>query len=201
MIKKSFQLFFILLTIELLVSCCDCKESTYSDYTHCAIIVNNIDNSGDNPEISISSPIPKEAFGISVIIERSPEMCNIQQAPSLLFSSACAFSCHCPPEIVFLPLDSVVSITISTLNDLNDDFPANSDVSDLFFVFSGSEFSDIPAFILDSKKEYPYSVPTSEETEFLLMEPANAGIHQFEISLFLSDGRVLSQVTEPVQFI
>lgn len=200
-INKIILILTIPLMVEFAISCCDCKETTFLNYTNCSLTINNLDNSGVSPVITQSTSISKNAYGIRISINRSESICEVKRNNSLLIQSAYATSCDCPPEVQYMPLDSIVSVIIITSNDFDSEHLRGSDVSKLFYVFKGNEFTKLSEYIENLETElYDYVTPTFE-FDILLMSPPTIGIeHQFEVSIKLSDGRILNAQTGKIEF-
>lgn len=182
--------------VELIVACCNCLETTYFKYTNCSITINNLDNSGAKPIVSQTNTISKHAFGIRVAINRNENTCEVIPNKSLIFQTASATSCDCPPEVQYLPLDSIVSVAISTINAFDAEHLENSDVSKYFYVFHGNEFTGIDEYIgnIDNIL-YDFANP-AYVFDLLLMTPPTIGIeHQFKVTVKLSDGRIFNALT------
>ncbi|MGV8091386.1 MAG: DUF5034 domain-containing protein [Mangrovibacterium sp.] len=195
-INKIILILMLPLMVELIVSCCDCLETIFFDYTNCSLTINNLDNSDATPIIAQSKSISKKAYGIRVSINRSENICEVERNNSLFIQSAYATSCDCPPESQYMALDSIVSVAITTCNDFDSEHLGCSDVSELFYVFERNEFTSIPEYIGNVKTElYDFMNPTFE-FDLLLMSPPTIGIeHQFEVTIELSDGRILNAQT------
>lgn len=185
------------LMVELIVACCDCIEPTYFNYTNCSITINNLDNSGAEPIVTQSNTISKDAFGIRVVINRNENICKVETNKSLFIQSAYATSCDCPPEFQYLPLDSITSVKIITVNDFNSEHLENTEVSEYFFVYRGHEFYKIDEYVDNIETTlYDFENPTLE-FDLLLMSPPTIGTeHQFQVTVELSDGRIFNAQTE-----
>jgi len=184
------------LMVELVISCCDCIETTFLDYTNCSLTINNLDNSGVSPVIIQSNSISKNSYGIRLSIKRSENVCELKRTNSIFIQSANATSCDCPPEFLYMPLDSIISVKISTCNDFDSNHLGCSDITELFYVFQGNEFTVISDYIQDLETELYDIINPTFEFDILLMSPPTVGIeHEFEVSIELSDGRTLNATT------
>ncbi len=184
------------LMAELIVACCHCLEPTYLNYTNCNLTVQNLDNSGAEPIVTNLNTIPKSAFGIRIVVNRNEDTCA-KSNKSLFFQSAYAFSCECPPEFQYLPLDSITSVEIITINAFNSEHLGHTEVSEYFYIYQKHEFFKINEYINNVKTVlYDFENPTLA-FDLLLMSPPTIGTeHQFEVKVELSDGRILSAQTE-----
>lgn len=171
-----------------LLSCCDCPaEPGKAYYSIDAINLTTLDNSGSNPMAIETGGIPKEAFGILIrytttIISRNSFLNNS------FFCSAQACSCIDPDMI---PGEEFV-ITITTVNDFNDDYLAGSDVTALFRGEVGGKYYSLEEFSDDAEQ---LRVP---EKIYLVTPPEIPGTHQFEIEITMANNRTVSASTRIV---
>lgn len=195
-VNKIILLLMLPLMVELVISCCDCIETTFLDYTNCSLTINNLDNSGVSPVIAESNSISKDSYGIRLSIKRSENVCEVKRTNSFFIQSAYATSCDCPPEFQYMPLDSIISLKISTINDFSTNHPCCSDITELFYVFQGKEFTAISDYVQNIETNLYDIINPSFEFDILLMTPPTIGIeHEFEVSIELSDGRILNATT------
>lgn len=188
------------LLIELLVACCDCYEPVYFNYTNCSMTISNLDNSGVKPVVTESNTIAKDAFGIRVEIYRNEDICKVKPNHSLIFQSAYAMSCDCPPEFQYLPLDSITDVKITSLNDFDSEHLANADVSEYFYVKSGNGFTEISKFVENMHSTLYGLSDSGFEFDLLLMFPPTLGPeHQFAVEVELSDGRIFNVQTDVLE--
>lgn len=188
------------LLIEVLVACCDCYDPVYFNYTNCSMSISNLDNTGAEPVVTEPNTISKDAYGIRVEIYRNEDICKVKPNPSLVFQSAYAMSCDCPPEFEYTALDSITDIKITSLNDFDSEHLANADVTEYFYVSSGREFTEVSKFVENMHSTLYYSFDPGFEFDLLLMLPPTLGPeHQFSIEVELSDGRILNAQTEVLE--
>lgn len=186
--------------IQLIVACCDCLDPTYFNYTNCSLTINILDNSGAEPIVIQSNTIPKEAFGIRVIINRNEDICKAKTRKSIFFQSAYAIYCDCPPEFQYLPLDSITSVKIFTIKDFDSEHLENTDVSDYFFVYRRHEFYKIDEYIEGIETiVYDFEYQPFEFDLLLMSTPTISTEHQFKMAVELSDGRTLNALTEVLE--
>jgi len=187
---------------ELFVACCDCPEPTILNYTNCDLSVTSLDNSGEKPQIALSDTILKSAYGIRVNIERKEGHCEIADRHPSFFQLANAISCDCPPELQYLPLDSLMAVKVFSVNEFDESHWKNSDVSNFFYVYGSYEFTPIPEFINHLPATLYDWTNTNFEFDILLMTPPEFGSeHQFIIVVELSDSRELEAQTNLIKFI
>lgn len=203
---KLNKIFIILLfpfITEIAVSCCDCPDTIFGRYTNKEILVTNIDNSGSKIMTTTANAVYKEAFGIRITLNRERTACLIPRH-SIFIQTAYATKCVCPPEIELLAKDSVTTIQIFTVNDFNADHSENSDISDYFKVFNQQSFSfsTISDFLRENNTTLDHESMLEATFDLLLMTPPNLNKnHSFKIVMTLSDGRVLQEITTPIDLI
>ena len=195
---------------------CPPLEKLY--YTMSDVKLQNIDNAGKHPIIIEyeNAIIPKEAFGIRVTLNYELLSDSINDVVKndfikniSLFNSLYAISYDClPPEIIFK--DTIISIKVFTVNDFDNEFSTDSDVSELFKVLYDSlphiasilpKYISIDEYIRKHSTPlvYPYS-PRNENIEsiidlYLMKPPEFIGEHNFRVEVLLSDGKVFSATT------
>lgn len=191
---------FIVLTVfavRIFISCCDCPVTTTFMYSFGHISVYNLDNSGKELVISQSNSIPKRAYGIRIDLSLLKLSSNTFRLNA--FTDARAFDCFCPPETQYTPKDTITSISVTTDIAFNNQYPAESDVSDLFRVLGSGRYITIGEHLKSPEAIYENTTPDDEKIElFLLQPPDNAGEYLFKVEVFLSDGRILSMTADPV---
>ena len=195
-INKIILVLMVPLMVELVVSCCNCIETTYLNYTHCGLTIKNLDNSGASPVVAQSNSISKNAYGIRLSIKRSENYCELKRSNSFFIQSVYATSCDCPPEFQYMPLDSIVSVKLTTYSDFDSEHLAGSDITDLFYVYSGNEFTEISEYLKHVETELYHFINPTFQFDILLMSPPTIGMaHEFEVLIELSDGRVFKSQT------
>ena len=195
-INKIILVLMLPLILELVVSCCNCIETTYLNYTHCGLMIKNLDNSGASPVVAQSNSISKNAYGIRLSIKRSENYCELKRSNSFFIQSVYATSCDCPPEFQYMPLDSIVSVKLSTYSDFDSEHLAGSDITGLFYVYSGNEFIEISKYLKHVETELYNLMNPTFQFDILLMSPPIIGMaHEFEVLIELSDGRVFKSQT------
>jgi hypothetical protein len=189
-------------------ACCPCDvETKHENYSHKAIFLKNLDNSGEKAIESESLQLNKNAYGIRLYLER--EKVVVAQAKpinSIFIQSAYATSCECPPEFLYFPSDSIVSIKIFTVNNFDNQHLENSDVTDCFRVGVSSTIESYVA-----KMRYTYAIDYAYGVEYWVQElkldlllmtaPTANNKQQFEIQVALSDGRILKQQTLEIELL
>ena len=199
--KKVFLIITFPILANLIMGCCECVGTFIFNYTNCSISLENLDNSGQEPVESSSNTILKAAFGLRVEVERKKDICAKDFKP-LFISSTYATSCDCPPEETYQPLDSIVSIKIVTLRDFDSAHLGNDPVSEYFSILRSTEFVSIDEFILSQQYEfYDISNSTLSFDLMLMTPPEKHAEYQFEVLIELSDGRVLSKISDLVELI
>ena len=205
--KKLIILFFLLVPIAsvLFHACCPCDvETQHRNYSHKAIFLKNLDNSGEKIIESESLQLNKNAYGIRLYLTREKNVvaCT-KQMNSFFIQSAYATSCKCPPEFLYFPSDSIVSIKIFTVNNFDNQHSAGSDVTDYFRV-SGS-FSVIESYVANMyytyADDFEYWGQEINLGLLLMTAPTTNNKHQFEIQVTLSDRRILKEQTLEIELL
>ncbi|MEL6866978.1 MAG: DUF5034 domain-containing protein [Bacteroidota bacterium] len=190
-IKKVLVVLLIPFAVNFFIACCDCLETTFLGYTHCSLTIDNLDNSGLSPVVDTSGQIIKTAFGLRVQVQRSENTC-FRNSPTLFVHSAYAYDCHCPPVEEYSPIDSITSISITTLNEFDDDHPAGAAINAYFNVLVGTDFIPIEEFDLALSNRFWDVINNDWTVDLMLMvAPPERGDYQFEVEIGLSDGRAL----------
>lgn len=199
--KKIIFILLLPLILEIVVSCCECVDPIFQNYTNKAISINNLDNSGKEPIVSASTAIIKTAYGIRIQLHREKIAC-IEGPNSIFIQSAFATSCDCPPPYQFLPKDSITTIKILSLNDFNSNHSANSEISDYFKVFNHYSFSTIQEYLKNTRSVLNYESEFEIKIDLLLMTaPTINNQQKFRVQITLSDGRILEQETSIIELI
>jgi hypothetical protein len=198
--KVTFLLLFPFIA-QVVISCCNCMETTTYYYSNKALSVSNLDGSGHQAVISQSDTILKKAYGIRVDLVREQVACSPKwQSPFV--NSAYAFSCGCPPAQEYLARDSITTIRIFTNFAFDSNHPTGSDISVYFKILQAYTFYTIVDYIRLTPVILHDQRELSVTRDFLLMVPPTLGSdHSFKIQYTLSDGRVLERETLPVKLI
>lgn len=203
-IMKIYKIVVVLLLpllADIVVACCDCLDSMSFNYKNCNLTLKNLDNTGRNPSETISNTIKKTAYGIRLRLEAKEDVCE-KSRNYLFLPSAYALSCDCPPELEYLPLDSILALKIITVNDFDTTHAANADVSDYFRIYESYYFSTLTEYLNKDAPIYYNEQERAIQLDFLLMNSPTTGTeHQFKIEIDLSDGRKLVQHTPSVTLI
>ena len=200
-IKKVLIIMMFPIAVNLIVGCCDCLETILFDYTNCSISIENLDNSGKEPIVSSSDSILIEAFWLRINIEREEDICDNYYQP-LFITSAYARGCDCPPEELYQPLDSIISVKLITLRDFDSTHVANDFISEYFSVRRSTELISIEEFINSQIYNILDINNSNLNFDLMLMIPPKRGKeHLFEVQIELSDGRVLSETSNLIELI
>lgn len=114
MIKKLLILFFAVGVIILFPSCPSCDYDDIKTYYTCeGLELNHLDNTSQKPKIADLDSIYSPAYGIRITILDSLEIITIG-------------------DEIFIMSPKITKISIETVYDLNSEYPANSDITNLF---------------------------------------------------------------------
>lgn len=196
--KKVSFLIALPFILQLLLGCCDCDETIYSDYTNCSLEVLHLDNAGESPIYGMDS-IPKGAYGMELRIGLNESICyQSRQRHFHFFPTANAFSCDCPPEIVYRAIDSITNIQITTTVAFNGQ-AVGSDISNAFWVWTRGSWVPITDIWSAANWDISYALPMANTFQLLLLEePEESKHYEFEVNIELSDGRNLTTSLDPV---
>jgi len=146
-----------------------------------------LDNSGEIPIITEETNLNKNALGMRILLE--PLMgYNVNTVSSRKFkiiSECYAISCE---NYKFIKLHKLIAIQVITVNDYSENYPANSDITELFKAReinkTKSDYTSIDNIIsiINNKND-----ATGSFDLFLIDKNANSGEHIFEIRLKFSD--------------
>lgn len=186
-------------------ACCPCNvETQHGNYSHKAMSLKNLDNSGEKAVESESSELIKNAYGIRLYLTREKiVIASAKQINSFFIQSAYATSCECPPEFLYFPSDSIVSIKIFTVNNFDNQHSGDSDITGYFRV-AGS-YSTIESNVANMRYTYADDFEywgRELKLDLLLMAtPTANNKQQFEVQVILSDGRILTQQTPEIELL
>lgn len=191
---KVIALLLLPFLIEGISSCCQCADSVIKKYTNKNLSLVNLDNTGVIPFETNSDSIKKTAYGIRLKLEREE---YVRTQVTSLFSSACAYSCRCPPATVYRPQDSILSFQIITINDFDSTHKAGADIAPYFHIYENHKFLTTLEFLEKYNTSFNLQREFSLSIDFLLMNVPVLGLsHQFKLVLNLSDGRILEVNTK-----
>ena len=206
--KRLILLFLLLFPIVNLFHSCVCDVTTkYESYTHKTLLLKNLDNSGAKAVETNASQINKNAYGIRVYLTSEiNSVASSKQNHFNFIQSVHAMTVYCPPEYIFSPSDSIVSMKIITVNDFDDLHSENSDITHYFRI--ANSYSTIDKYVAnmtftyESDIEFEASPIRKIEIDLLLMTaPAKTQNHQFKIQITLSDGRILEEQTSEIELL
>jgi len=194
--KKIIFILLLPLLVEILSSCCRCPELNHYEYSNCDITLQNLDNSGPNIIVAMSDSITEDNYAIRVAVNRSLDVCETYNYPSLFINSATACSC---PSDTWTPRQEIRSLKIYTINHFDSSHYANSEVTEYFSAFSGDFSTDIDSFI----KNYNYEANGYEDYERLFdlllnTTPTIGNKHRFKIVVSLAEGKKIIKKTSEV---
>ena len=211
--KARIIVLFLLLVpiVSIFYSCCNCYNVVTDDrgYSHKALSLKLLDNSGAAVIESEALQLNKNAFGIRLYLTRvGCEECgeniisqNIKQLSTIFTPSAFAFACDCPPDFAYLPLERIESIKIFTLNNFDSTHPEGSDITD-YFRSAGGSFQKVESLVSSLYYDWAMQLPSDLKIDLLLMvAPTTDNKLQLKIEVALSDGRILEQQTPEIKLL
>lgn len=195
---RTFQILMLMLLADLVVSCCDCPEAKMTEFSYCAVELQNIDNTGFEPEVSTADTLSKDAYGFQIILTTQRQICQLRNA-SLFSPAAFAMkSCNCALDYDY-PRASIERVEITALEQFDDTISAGSDITSRFMWYQRFEFTKIEHIPSQFYTGYSQdSVRVFMHDIIMVSPPSKSGKQQFEISIHLADGKVLSAVSPKV---
>ncbi|BDD11494.1 hypothetical protein FUAX_39260 (plasmid) [Fulvitalea axinellae] len=198
-LPKAIGLMAIPFFIQVLASCnvSTCTgDSTYHLYNLCDISLTHIDNSGEKPVASETADISNYILRINTDLTLAP--CATPSTSAGIIPKAQAMSPVCPEEVYTL-FKSVEKITVKTLTDINEDYPADSDVSDLFAGKEENSMQSLDHYVaMFREKEHIDYESLASPFELYLAQTLEPGIYRFEVSIILENERALTAISKPV---
>jgi hypothetical protein len=199
--KVLFVLIFPLMA-QLIVACCDCKETLLFRYTNSQLAITSLDNSGKEIVETNATVFVKTAYGIRLRV--FTELACLPKQNFFFIGNSYALSCDCPPEEKYDPKDSITGIKVFTVNNFDNSHPAGSDISayfKLYFnLYSRHHYSTISDYLKNKDDAFYENEERRVTLNMLLMTAPSFGPqHSFEVEVSLSDGRVLRQATAQLE--
>jgi len=185
-------------------SCCNCDDNIfYFDYD--AVIVNNIDNSGQWSKPSNVDSMSYNSVAFEVQIAGNNLTANKSNSLNFNgFKQLSAQSCNCDEK--FIPNQTISNIKITTLENINDEYCCNDDVTVLFLVNNCANCDDIGSFYLTIENltnRINTDLYNSPLNTFLiyLKEPIENSKAKFEIEVSFSDGSSIITTTNLISIV
>lgn len=201
--RKLLTVIILFNAARIFTSCCECDDTPVR-FTFRSIDVRNLDNKGEWAIVTASNNMAAEAVAFEVSLYDSTGYFGyaaLQKAVLPGFSKAMAFTCDC--SIPFQATSYPESLMIKTLYAINDSIQAGADVTSCFVArssgngaISGLYQSVESVFALARDKIYYDS--GVETVQLFLMPEIKSDKAKFEISVRLSDGRILSGNTQTI---
>ncbi|MFK7969473.1 MAG: DUF5034 domain-containing protein [Bacteroidia bacterium] len=207
MTLKLYQRVLLLLSLplcmQLLTACCECSgEQDIFTYFQCEVKATNLDNKGLEPIETSADSMLAEAYGIRMQLSHKDAICQREKGFSFM-NGAYAFSCDCPPEILYTVATEVTTIRIISLTDFNQDRPAGSVVTDYFRWFKWGVYHKVTAGSLRLNEDMPYALDSTSTYDLLLLEEPEEKdkTFQFRIEIELLDGTLFFANTSEIVLI
>ena len=206
--KRLIILFFLLVPIaNLLFYSCRCDAEQFINYSHQALFLKNLDNSGEKAVESESLQFNKNAYGIRLHlqIEEKTAIACATQINSFFVQSANATTVE-PCPYVYQAIDSVVSIQVFTINDFDNPHTANSEITEYFKV--AQTYLSVENYVTNlthtqvHRDNGWFAYYGIIEIDLMLMTtPTANNSHQFKVRVELSDGRVFDEQTTEIELL
>lgn len=207
--KKKLIILFLLLVpiVSLLFYSCRCDIEQHVNYSHKALFLRNLDNSGEKAIESDFFRFNKNAYGIRILmpIEEKVIMAHAKQINSIFIQSANATSIESCPY-VYQAIESIVSIKVFTLNDFDNLHTENSEITAYFKV--AQTYSSVEDYVENMSYTQKYrdsglfTYYDKLEIDLMLMTiPTINDCHQFKVRIELSDGRIFEKKTTEIELL
>ena len=202
--QRSTRILLILLSIfviRLTFSCCRCtSELVFFEYNEISIA--NLDNSIWRSINHNGDKMLATAVAFEIVLQDSTigeeRIASHHRAP-LGLPSAMAFQpCDC--GFTFKPSQEIIKISIITLEDISDEIPADTDVTENFVCQSKSDYlyESVETFVEKLNATFISFQPFNPIRIFLKDKVENDQA-RFVVFVYLSDGRVISVVSDLIQ--
>ncbi len=192
--------FFLLLIAEAFVSCCNCEfdQSESIKYDLCDIEIGYIDYTSIEPNTQVPDTLDAISLGLSVTLNFNEGICR-NSTFGWLSTRAMAFSCYCPPQYKYDPVDSITSITIKASQAYDDNAPMGADLSSYFTQYTDGEYLSVQDAIKYEYSSRPESLVDESTVNLRLMKsPKNPSWYKFEIQIEFSSGKQLSAQSQDI---
>ena len=206
--KKLIILFFLLVPIaNLLFYSCRCDVEQHKKYSHKALFLKNLDNSGEKAIVSESLQHNKNAYGIRLNfqIEEKLATVRVKQINSFFIQSAYATSVESCPY-VYQSVESIVSIKVFTLHNFDNLHTENTDITEYFKV--AQTYSSVEDYLSNRDfqkaiRDYGSFINLGKfEIDLMLMTPPTTNNRQqFKVRVELSDGRIFEEQTTEIELL
>lgn len=192
----SLQKLPLLLILLLVTGCCDCGPIEKEEYSSTFSSVQVLDHSGSRPQITADSVL-HSSFGLQLSYEKELIADSREKnPPEILYA---AVDCYCD-EIFTDPADSIRAVRIFTKKALNEEFPAESEVTALFrYLTVGGDYHpihDIQSTALQDALNktmtfFDWNKETTSAVSVMLVTPPDSlGIHRFTVETTYASGAI-----------
>lgn len=193
---KIILLFLIGFTLRIIYSCCECDQNV-QHYSINNIVIQNIDNSGTNIKPA-GDTLNRNAIAFEITLNNNEYSDNTKACyGSSGFSAIIACDCNA----YFKVLNKIDSITIITQSNINFDYQAQTDITNLFVAFSPlhqNEFTDIYRPInevIDQLNKSNQFIDNYLRFKCFLTIPVDNNMISFQFNIYLSDKTLISKKT------
>lgn len=177
----------------LLYSCCANEEPmVVGTFQFCSVTTSHFDNSGASP-VMVSDTVNSEAYALEITVDMTDAEVCLNSSPFLLNG---AFACSGERlDPVFSVREPIVDVRIITDNDFTSAYPAGTDVSSQFYVFTSNEYRALSRQFQIVQVE---EIAPRRVLGLLVGIDPFEGMHSFTVEIELSDGSVISNATEAI---
>jgi hypothetical protein len=194
--NKIILIFLLGFTLRIIYSCCEC-ENNIQRYSINNIIIQNIDNSGIYTKPA-GDTLYRNAVAFEITLNNNEFSYSTYESYGTTGFST-IFACDC--NTYFQVLNKIDSITIITENNINFEYPAQTDITDLFVAFSPlqqNEFTSIYRPINEVIEQLNESTQFNDnflKFQCFLTIPVDYNEISFQFNIYLSDKTLVSKNT------
>lgn len=194
-LKRIILIGLFLFIADLFIACCRCDEMPIIEFKRCELVVSNLKYTDTEHVELTTDSINKEEYGIQLWFVRKENTCQVKST-GLFINSALACSCDGQQGKA---LDRFESMRVFTLQPFDSIHPAESDITE-YFIGEPYNPMSIPDYIASQNTDngYTYYRYPDFMSIKLIATPDSVISRQFNVEVTMTDGRVLSQLTQPV---
>jgi hypothetical protein len=199
LVSRKYKIILLFLTgfiLRVVYSCCECENNVQS-YSINNIFIQNIDNTGEYIKPA-GDTLNRNAVAFEITLNNKEFSDN---AYACFSSTGFAVTMACECNTYFEVLNKIDSITIISQSNINFDYPAQTNVTNLFVAFSPlqqNEFTSIYKSIdevIEQLNESNSFINNYLKLQCFLTIPVDYNAISFQFNIFLSDKTFISKNT------
>jgi len=190
---RTIKYFFLVLLIPIVITVVTVGCRTIdTDFSRTSISAENLDFSSTFPTIVGTVSIAKNIYGIRLDIHYDEQAAqSIQNTLGTLY----AYDPHENNNY----LEDVTEFTLTSTSSMDLEHPAGTELGDMFSISKGDKLTSVAESMVDELNDKAWP-PYAIELRLNECEIADS-VHQFILSVKLSDGRILTDTTRTVRFV